>query len=53
MTINPKPYLAQTMQVDVPEHNVLFSFNDDSDAAEFRNWWYYEGEELWEGWSTD
>lgn len=30
------------------EHELLLSFNNDSGAEKFVDWWYYEGKEIFE-----
>jgi len=32
------------VQLDVPDHQVLISFNNDADAKVFRSWWDYIGQ---------
>ena len=34
----------------IPEHEVLISFNNDSDAPAFHTWWYKHGKESFEKW---
>lgn len=37
----------------VPEHQVLLSFNNDSDAFEFHDWWYESGRVLFVAWQEE
>lgn len=34
------------------EHEILMSFNDDSDRMLFEDWWYEEGKELFKKFKT-
>ena len=37
------PTINEQISYEVPEHQVLLSFVNDSDALAFYEWWYAEG----------
>lgn len=39
----PEPVKMRSVTYDVGEHECLFSFNSDVDAAIFEEWWEAEG----------
>lgn len=46
------PYsFKETLIVDVPEHEVVLSFNDDAGAYCFHEWWLDEGQKLFDKYS--
>lgn len=45
--INSKlPKIEKDCHVSIPEHQILLSFNGDSDANYFYGWWNRSGEEF-------
>lgn len=42
--------LPRQLTIDVPEHQVVISFNDDSDADGFYEWWGIAGFEAFGEW---
>lgn len=45
------PAISQTMQISVPEHEVLLSFNSDEDAILFSDWWNFKGWTQFKKWA--
>jgi len=41
------PTINYETTVDIPDHQVLFSFNGDEDALNFFHWWHHLGESLY------
>jgi len=44
------PRIKTTIERDVKEHEVFLSFDDDSDAHDFKDWWTDEGSYLFDCW---
>jgi hypothetical protein len=53
VTVRDEWYIPDTPRqrtTSVAEHEVLLSFNDDSDAERFENWWRGHGKHYWLEW---
>jgi hypothetical protein len=42
------PEIRSTIESNIPEHQILLSFNDDYFCHLFQLWWHDDGEELFE-----
>lgn len=50
MTNRTEHTIESDIMVDIPEHQVLFSFNSDCGAVTFREWWELRGKVLYQAW---
>lgn len=53
MTLVDEPDQPSYIQHDIPEHQVLLSFNQDRHAEMFRVWWRETGWQQLKGWANE